>query len=116
MGNHFFIRVSPGPVGLTCRAPSLKLLLPLRRRLYGKGDLEKDLSWLLLRDSLSLIHIVDLYLVQWFIICVFAGHAEFVLTVSGRDDISIGVETDGQPRVRRAVVTRRLVSPAGLTV
>ena len=32
------------------------------------------------------------------------------LLESGKDDVSTGVETDGQPRVRRAVVTRRLVS------
>ena len=35
-----------------------------------------------------------------------------LLLETGRDDVSTGVETDGQPRVRRAVVPRRLVSLA----
>ena len=43
-GNHFFIRISLGPLGLTCWDPSLKLLLPLRRRMSGKGALEKTLT------------------------------------------------------------------------
>ena len=78
-----------------------------------KGALEKDLSRPLLRVRFSLIYIVDLFLGQWFIILVFAGDAEFAARVSGRDDVPTGVETDGQPRVRRNVVTRRLVSLAG---
>ena len=106
------MRISPGPLGLNCWDPSLKLLLPLRRRLSGKGASEKDLSRLLLRVTFSLIYLVDLFLGQWFIILVFAGDAEFPPTVSGSDDVLIGVETDGQPRVHHAVVTRRLVSLA----
>ena len=43
----------------------------------GKGLLEIDLLRLLLRVRFSLIYIVDLFLVQRFIILVFAGHAEF---------------------------------------
>ena len=110
LGNHLFIRISPGPRGLTCRDPSLKLLLPLRRRMSGKGALEKDLSRLLLRVRFSLIYIVGLLLGQWCIILVFAGDAKFASRISGRDDVSTGVETDGQPRVHRAVIIRRLVS------
>ena len=75
----------------------------------GKGALEKDLSRLLLRVRFSLIYIVDSFLEQWFFILVFAGDANFAPSVSGRDDVSTGVETDSQPRVKRAVVTRRLV-------
>ena len=63
----------------------------------GKGLLEKDLSRLLLRVFFSLIYIVYLFLGQWFIILIFAGHAEFAPRVSGRDDVSTGVENDGQP-------------------
>ena len=74
-----------------------------------KGAQEKELSRLLLRVRLSQIYFVVLFLGQWFVILVFAGDAEFALRVSGRDDLPTGVETDGQPRVRRAVVTRRLV-------
>ena len=109
-GNHFFVRITPGPLGLKCRNPSLKLLLPLRRRISGKGALEKDISRLLLRVRFSLIYIVDLFLGQWFVILVFASDPEFAPRVSGRDDVPTGVETDGQPMVRRAVVTKRLVS------
>ena len=43
----------------------------------GKGAPDKDLSQLLLRVKFSIIYIVDLFLGQWFIILVFAGHAEF---------------------------------------
>ena len=57
---------------------------------------------------LSNLH-CDLFLGQWFIILVFAGDAEIAPRVSGREDVPTGVETDGQPRVQRAVVTRRLV-------
>ena len=59
---------------------------------------------------------MDLFLGQWFFILVFAGDAEFSPTVSEGDDVPAGVETDGQPRVHRAVVTRRLVSLAGVSV
>ena len=62
----------------------------------GKGLLEKDLSRLLLRVRFSLIYIVDLFLGQWFIILVFSGDADFAPRFSGRDDVSTGVETDGQ--------------------
>ena len=79
----------------------------------GKGALEKDLSRLLLRVRFSLIYIVDLFLGQWFVILVFAGDGEFAPRVSGRDDVATGVETDGQLRLHRALVARRLVSLAG---
>ena len=84
LGNHLFIRISPGPLGLTCRDPSLKLLLPLWRKMSGKGLLEKDLSRLLLRVRFSLIYIVDSFLGQWFGILVFAGDAEFAPRVRKR--------------------------------
>ena len=76
----------------------------------GKGALEKDLSRLLLRVRFFRIYIVDLFLGQWFSILVSLFDAEFVPRISGRDDLSTGVETNGQLKVRRAVVTRRLVS------
>ena len=61
-----------------------------------KGLLEKDLSRLLLRVRFSLIYIVDLFLGQWLIILLFAGDGEFAPRVSGKDDVSTGVKTDGQ--------------------
>ena len=66
-----------------------------------------------MRVRFSLIYIVDLFFGQWLSILVFAGYAEFAPRVSGRDDVSSGVETDGQPKVNRTVVTKRLVSLAG---
>ena len=81
--------------------PSLKLLLPLRRRMSGKGALEKDLSRLLLIFRFSLIYIVDLFLGQWFIILVFAVQAEFAPRVRKRWRIDWGGEwwsAEGTPR------------------
>ena len=76
----------------------------------GKGALDKDLSQLLLRVRFSLFYIVDLFLGQRCVILVFAGDAEFAPRVPGSDYILTGVETEGQPKVHRAVVTRLLVS------
>ena len=78
--------------------PSLKLLLPLRKRMSGNGLLEKDLSRLLLRVRFSLIYIVDLFLGQWFVILVLQVMPNLLLE-SGKDDVPTGVETDGQTPV-----------------
>ena len=64
--------------------PTWKLLLPILRRMSGKGALNTDLSRVLLRVRYFLIYIVDLFLGQWFITLVFAGHAELVLRVRKR--------------------------------
>ena len=77
------------------------------------GALRKDLSRLFLRIRFSLIYTVDSFLGKWFNILDFAGDAELAPRISGRDDLSTGVETDCQRKVRRAVVTRRLVSLTG---
>ena len=61
----------------------------------GKGLLETDLSRLPLRVRFSLIYIVDSFLGQWFIILVLQVMPN-LLQESGRDDVSTGVETDGQ--------------------
>ena len=90
--------------------PSLKLLLPLRRRMSGKGALDKVLSRLLLRVTFSLIYIVDLFLVQWFIILVFASHAELAPRVRKRWRINWGRDWWSTESTPHAVVTRRLVS------
>ena len=95
LGYHLFIQKFPRRLGLTCLDPSLNLLLPLRRTISGKEAQEKDLSRLVLRVKFSLIYIVELSLGQWFIIVFFAGDAEFAPRVSGRDDVSTGVETYG---------------------
>ena len=81
--------------------------------MFRKGALEKVLPRLLLRVRLSLIHIVEMSLGQLFVIFVFADAAKLAPRDSGKDDVSTGVETDGQPRVHRAVVIRRRVSVTG---
>ena len=43
----------------------------------------------------------------------FLGDAETITGVSGTEEVSTGVETDGQLRGRRFVVTRSLVPLAG---
>ena len=43
----------------------------------------------------------------------FPGDAETIPGVSGNEDVSTGVETDGQLRGRHIVVTRSLVPLAG---
>ena len=82
---------------MKCRDPGLKLLLPLWRSRSAKVALDNDPSRLLLIVSFSQIYFVELFLEQWFIILV----------------VSTRVETDGQPKRRRAVLTRRLVTLAG---
>ena len=46
---------------------------------------------------------------QWLISCVFPGDADTILVVSGNEDVSTGVETDGRLSGRHIVVTRSLV-------
>ena len=82
----------------------------------GKGLLEKDLSQLLLRVRFSLIYIVDLFLGSGSLSSFLQVMLNLLLE-SGKDDVPTGVEIDGQPKVRRAVASRRLVSlVAGFSV
>ena len=50
---------------------------------------------------------------QWLIPCLFLGDTETIPGVSGSEDVSTGVETDGQLRGRHIIVTRSLVPLAG---
>ena len=50
---------------------------------------------------------------QWLIPCSFLSDAETIPGVSGNEDVSTGVETDGQLKGRHIVVTRSLVPLAG---
>ena len=50
---------------------------------------------------------------QWLIFRLLAGDAETIPEVSGNEDVSTGVETDGQLSGRHRVVTRSLVPLAG---
>ena len=64
-------------------------------------------SWLL-----SILHCRFLSY-QSLIPCFFLGDAEKIPGVSGNEDVSTGVETDGHLRGRHIVVTRSLVPLAG---
>ena len=64
-------------------------------------------SWLL-----SILH-CRFYSYQWLIPCLFLGVAETIPGVPGNEDVSTGVETDGQLRGRHIVATRSLVLLAG---
>ena len=64
-------------------------------------------SWLL-----SILH-CRFSVYQWLIPCLFPGDGETIPGVSGNEDVSTGVETDGQLRGRHIVVTRSLVPLAG---
>ena len=74
----------------------------------GKGALDKDLSRLLLRVRFSLIYIVDLFLGSG-LLSSFLQVMPNLLLEPEKMTMSTGVETDGQPKVRRAVVTKSLV-------
>ena len=64
-------------------------------------------SWLL-----SMLH-CRFYSYRWLIPCLFLGDAGTIPGVSGNEDVSSGVKTDGQLRGRHIVVTRSLVPLAG---
>ena len=64
-------------------------------------------SWLL-----SILHCRFLSY-QWLIPCLILGDAETIPGVSGNEDVSTGVATDGQLRGRHIVVTRSLVPLSG---
>ena len=71
------------------------MLLLLRRRMSGKGLLDKGLPRLLLRVRFSLIYVVDLFLGSG-LLCSFLQVMPNLLLESGKNDVSTGVETDGQ--------------------
>ena len=65
-------------------------------------------SWLL-----SILH-CRFSVYQWLIPCLFPDDAETIPRVSGNEDVSTRVETDGHLRGRHIVVTRSLVPLAGV--
>ena len=66
-----------------------------------------------MRVVCSLFYIAGFWSYQWLIFRLFAGDNERVPGVSGNEDVSNGVETDGQLRGRHIVVTMSLVPLAG---
>ena len=66
-----------------------------------------------MRKGYSLFYIAGFSSYQWLIFHLFLGDAETIPGASGNEDVSTGVETDGQFRGRHIVVTRSLVPLAG---
>ena len=109
----------PGlPLGQTCLAPNLRLARRLRRKKMSErkarwSALQRFLSRLFLRVGCSLFYIAGFQSYQWLISCLFPGDAETIPEVSRNQDVSTGVETDGQLRGRHIVVTRSLAPLVG---
>ena len=85
----------------------------LRESKVGQTALQRVFSRLFLRVGCSLFYIASLWSYQGFIFRLFAGEVETIPGVSGNEDESTGVQTDGQLRGRQIVVTRSLVPLAG---
>ena len=105
-------------LGQTCLPPSLRLARRLQKkklkeRRVGRNALQRIFSRLFLRVGCSLFYIAGFQSYQWLIPCLFPGEAETIPGVSGNEDVSTGVETEGQLRGRHIVVTRSLVPLAG---
>ena len=97
-----------------CLVPSSRLARRLQKKTLsetrvGRRALQRVLSRLFLRVGCSLIYIAGFQSYQWFISCLVPGDAQTVPGVSGNEDVSTGVETDGQLRGRQIVSTRSLV-------
>ena len=109
LGNHCFIRTRPGLLGRTCLVPQSKLLLRLRRRMCGKGTFTRVVSQFFSR-VVSLLHFGVFIEGSGSIFLNFPGDAELVPRSSESEDLSTGVDTDGQLKGRCCIVgTRRLV-------
>ena len=102
----------------TCLVPSLKLARQLqktkpRERRVRQNALQRVLARLFLRVGCSLFYIVGFCHISGSFTVLFLGDAETILRVSGNEELSTGVETDGQLRGRHIVVTRSLVPLVG---
>ena len=76
-----------------------------RKKSQTKRAPKSPLTAVLENWLLSLLH-CRFFSYQWLIPCLFLGDAETIPGVSGNEDVSTGVETDGQLRGRYIVVTR----------
>ena len=105
-------------LGQMCLVPSLRMAHRLqkkkpRERRVRQNALQRVLSRLFLRVGCSLFYIPGFCYISGSFPVLFLGDAETILGVSGNEEVSAGVETDGQLRGRHIVVTRSLVPVAG---
>ena len=101
-----------------CLVPSLRLARrlqkkKLRERRVRQNALQRVLSQLFLRVGCSLIYIAGFCHISGSFPVLFLGDAETIPGVSGNEEMSTGVETDGQLRGRHIVVTKSLVPLSG---
>ena len=105
-------------IGQMYLVPTLRLARQLqqkkkpRERRVRQDALQRVLSRLFLRVGCSLFYIAGFCHIGGSF-PVFLGDVETVPGVSGNEELSTGVETDGQLRGRHIVVTRSLVPWAG---
>ena len=99
--------------------PSLRLACRLQQKKKPRetrvrqNALQGVLSRLFLRVGCSLFYIAGFCHISGSFPVLFLGDAETIPGVSGNEEVSTGVETDGQLRGRHFVVTRSLVPLAG---
>ena len=98
----------------TCLVPSVRLARRLRKkklreRRIRQSSFQKSTHGCF-RELVALYSTLQAFWsYQWLIFRFFAGYAETIPGVSGNEDVSTGVETDGQLKGRHIVVTRSLV-------
>ena len=118
MENQWFIQMSLGCLGQTSLVPSLRLgcrlqMKKLREKRVGQNALQRVLSRLFLIVGCSLFYIAGFWSYPWLMFHLIRGDVKTIPGISGNEDVSTGVETDGQLRGRHIVVTRSLVPLAG---
>ena len=96
--------------GQTCLVPSVRLARRFQKKKWRR---RRVLSRLYLRVSCSLFYLAGFWSYQWFIFRLFVGDAETIPGVSENENVSTGMETDGQLRGRHIVVVRSLVPLTG---
>ena len=84
-----------------------------RRKNQAKRALKSPLTAVLESWLLSILHCRFCHISGLFPV-LFLGDAETIRGVSGNEEVSTGVETDGQLRGRHIVVTRSLVPLVGV--
>ena len=105
-------------LGQMCLVPSLRLARRLQKKKpretrVRQNALQRVFSRLFLRVGCSLFYIAGFCHISGSLPVLLLGDAETIPEVSGNEEVSTGVEADGQLRGRHIVVTRSLVPLAG---